>query len=91
MKDGRPQKTTLTKYEIPTIRDKPDIDVLLVEDPTSEGPYGAKGAGEITSIPTAPAITNAIHRATGVRVFSLPATRDRILAGLREKEQGNPS
>jgi xanthine dehydrogenase molybdenum-binding subunit len=90
MKDGRPQKTTLTKYEIPSIRHKPDIELVLIEDPTSEGPYGAKGVGEITSIPTAPAITNGIHRATGVRIFSLPATRDKVLAGLREKGEGNP-
>ena len=44
-----------------------------MEAPANEGPYGAKGVGEITSIPTAPAITNAIHAATGIRVTTLPA------------------
>jgi xanthine dehydrogenase molybdenum-binding subunit len=89
MKEGKPEKTTLTKYRIPRIGEMPVMVPIIVEDPTAEGPYGAKGAGEITSIPTAPAITNAIHRAAGVRIFSLPATPDHILSGLREKGQGS--
>jgi hypothetical protein len=53
-----------------------------VEDRAAEGPYGAKGVGEITSIPTAPAILNAIYNATGVRLYDLPATPDRIKQAL---------
>ncbi len=87
MEEGRPQKTTLTKYRIPTPREMPEIIPIMVEHPTREGPYGAKGVGEITSIPTAPAITNAIYDAIGVRIFSLPATPERIRAGLREARQ----
>lgn len=83
MKEGRPEKTTLTKYRIPRVREMPQIVPIIVEDQTAEGPYGAKGVGEITSIPTAPAITNAIHNAVGVRTFSLPAWPERILAGLK--------
>ncbi len=49
----------------------PHGQVRVVHMPT-EGPFGAKGAGEITSMPTAPAITNAIRRAVGVRTFALP-------------------
>jgi CO/xanthine dehydrogenase Mo-binding subunit len=85
MREGRPEKTTLTKYRIPTIRDMPEIEPIIVEVPTVAGPYGAKGVGEITSIPTAPAITNAIYDAIGVRIFSLPATPDKILAALQAK------
>ncbi len=81
---GRPQKTTLTKYKIPTAKDMPEIVSILVEHPAADGPYGAKGVGEVTSIPTTPAITNAIHNAVGVRVFTLPATPQAILAGLKE-------
>jgi CO/xanthine dehydrogenase Mo-binding subunit len=91
MKGGQPEKTTLTKYRIPRISEMPEMLPIIVELPTAEGPYGAKGAGEITSIPTAPAITNAIHRAVGVRVFSLPVTPDQILSGLREKGQESQS
>lgn len=84
MADGIPQKTTLTKYRLPTTREMPKMMPIMVQHPTSEGPYGAKGVGEITSIPTAPAITNAIYDAIGVRFFSLPVTPERILSALEE-------
>jgi CO/xanthine dehydrogenase Mo-binding subunit len=48
------------------------MEVYLAEHPTAAGPYGAKGVGELPSIPTAPAICNAICDATGVRVTKLP-------------------
>ena len=82
LREGRPQKTTLTKYRIPTIREMPSTIPIIVEHPTADGPYGAKGTGEITSIPTAPAITNAIYNAVGVRILTLPATPEKILAAL---------
>jgi CO/xanthine dehydrogenase Mo-binding subunit len=72
----------LAKYRIATAAHKPEISVILVEDPASEGPYGAKGTGEIPSIPTPPAIANAIYSACGARVYSLPATADKLLAAL---------
>jgi selenium-dependent xanthine dehydrogenase len=82
--DCRADKATLTKYRIPTVADVPSVQLLLVEKPTADGPYGAKGVGEITSIPTAPAIANAVFDAVGVRVFSLPVTPAQILSALRE-------
>ena len=87
MREGLPQKTTLTRYRIPTTREMPQMMTILVEHPTADGPYGAKGVGEITSIPTAPAITNAIFDAVGVRVFSLPVTPAKILSALKEGTQ----
>jgi selenium-dependent xanthine dehydrogenase len=87
MQEGVPQKTTLTRYRIPTARHMPELVPIMVEDPTADGPYGAKGVGEITSIPTAPAIANAIHDAVGVRVVSLPATPEKVLKGLEEMEK----
>jgi selenium-dependent xanthine dehydrogenase len=84
MRKGVPDKTTLTRYRIPTFGEMPHMTAIVVEHPTADGPYGAKGVGEITSIPTAPAITNAIYDAVGVRVFSLPATPEVILAGLKK-------
>ena len=50
----------------------PKMHVRIVEQPVSTGPYGAKGIGELPSIPTAPAICNAIYNAVGVRVQKLP-------------------
>jgi CO/xanthine dehydrogenase Mo-binding subunit len=85
VKEGRPQKTTLTKYKIPTVRELPEIIPMIVEDEASEGPYGAKGVGEITSIPTAAAIINAIYDAIGVRFTRLPVAPERVLAALQEE------
>ncbi|MBI2304050.1 MAG: molybdopterin-dependent oxidoreductase [Chloroflexi bacterium] len=66
-------------YRIPTTRDAPpEIVSLFVEDPVPSGPFGAKGAVEMTGSPTAPAIINAIADAIGVRIRELPATPDRI-------------
>jgi xanthine dehydrogenase molybdenum-binding subunit len=82
MEDGIPKTTSLARYRIPSIERTPEIVPIIVEDKASEGPYGAKGIGEIPSIPTAPAIINAIYNATGVRLCSLPATPKRILAAM---------
>ena len=72
----------LHDYLIPTVGDIPVIESILIEDASPIGPYGAKGIGEQAVIPTAPAILNAIHDATGVRVNRLPATPDRLRAAI---------
>jgi CO/xanthine dehydrogenase Mo-binding subunit len=59
----------------------------MVEDPMPEGPFGAKGVGEIVSIPTPPAIANAVYNATGLRITHLPIRP----ADLAEWVQGNQS
>jgi aldehyde oxidoreductase len=68
----------LHDYLIPTIGDMPPVECILIEDCSSVGPFGAKGIGEQALIPTAPAIFNAIHHATGVRMHRAPATPDRV-------------
>ena len=73
----------LHDYLIPTIGDVPPITSILVECASSVGPFGAKGIGEQALIPTAPAILNAIHHATGARITRTPATPDRVLAAIR--------
>ena len=82
MEEGVPKITSLARYKIPSIKRTPEIVPIIVEDKASAGPYGAKGIGEIPLIPTAPAIINAIYNATGVRIYSLPATPKRVLAAL---------
>lgn len=79
----------LHDYLIPTSGDVPPISIHLIEDPDPLGPYGAKGVGEPALIPTAPAILNAIHDATGVRVRRLPATPARLRAALQAGEWKN--
>jgi xanthine dehydrogenase molybdenum-binding subunit len=66
----------MARYRIPSIVQAPEIIPIVVEHPTSEGPYGAKGVGEVSSIPTTPAITNAINNACGIRIRSLPVDQD---------------
>jgi CO/xanthine dehydrogenase Mo-binding subunit len=65
----------------------PPIETHIVEAPISTGPYGAKGVGEPASIPTAPAILNAISAALNIRLTELPATPENILRLIREKER----
>jgi aldehyde oxidoreductase len=72
----------LHDYLIPSAGDMPAVTSILIEDPSPIGPFGAKGIGEQAVIPTAPAILNAIHDATGVRIHRIPATPDRIRAAL---------
>ena len=73
VEEGMPKTLRWADYRTPLIGDMPEIEVHIVEHPTSDGPYGAKGIGELPSIPTAPAICNAICNAVGVRVYRLPA------------------
>jgi CO/xanthine dehydrogenase Mo-binding subunit len=72
----------MARYRIPTITQTPEISSIIVEHPTREGPYGAKGVGEIAGIPTAPAIINAIYNAIGVRVDILPVDPEFIWRSL---------
>nr|MBC7245908.1 molybdopterin-dependent oxidoreductase [Chloroflexota bacterium] len=73
---------TLRKCKIPHIAQAPEIVPLIVEDPHSLGPFGAKGMAELSVAPSAPAIANAIHNALGVRIRELPITPEKILAAL---------
>jgi xanthine dehydrogenase molybdenum-binding subunit len=72
----------LARYRMPSIVMTPRITAMAVEHPVSAGPYGAKGVGEIVSIPTTPAITNAIYHAVGVRVDTLPVDQEVIVREL---------
>ncbi len=84
---GRVWTDRLAKYKMPSIMETPEIVSFVVEDAASEGPYGAKGVGEISSIPTTPAITSAIHNAVGVRVLSLPVDQDKLLRAMRSGQK----
>lgn len=79
---GVPFTDHLARYRMPNITQTPEILSFVVEHPTADGPYGAKGVGEIVSIPTIPAITNAIYNAVGVRVDRLPVDQEFIVKEL---------
>jgi CO/xanthine dehydrogenase Mo-binding subunit len=82
VENGFPWTNILARYKIPGIKHSPQIVSFIVEHETRDGPYGAKGVGELPSIPTSPAIINAIYNAVGVRVMSLPVDQDALLRAL---------
>lgn len=86
-KEGAQLNPGFRDYMLPTTMDMPKIDVTFIDSFDPTGPFGAKGLGEPTLVPTAPAILNAIYDAVGVRIRSLPATPEKVLAALHLKEQ----
>lgn len=81
---GRVLNDSFTDYHVPIAVNSPrQIDVVILEEEVNKGPFGAKGVGEPTTLPTAPAIINAIFDATGVKINDLPATPEKILMGLK--------
>ena len=86
IEDGIPWTRLLARYKMPSIKHAPEIISRLVEHRATEGPYGAKGVGEIPSINTTPAICNAIYNATGVRVYALPVDQDALLRAMKSGE-----
>ena len=87
VEDGYIFTDRLARYKMPSIKHAPKLTSFIVEDEAADGPYGAKGVGEIASIPTTPAITNAIYNACGVRVFTLPVDQDKLLLALKRGEK----
>ncbi len=80
----------LSRYRMPSIHHVPDeIQVIIVEDPTSDGPYGGKGVGEISTMPVPPAIVNAVYNATGIRMKTIPVDQDWLARQIKAKAQGD--
>lgn len=69
---GAPKTTWLRELGVLRAHDMPEVEVILVEDPTPEGPYGAKGVGEIGLVPTAAAVAGALADFDGIRRYTLP-------------------
>jgi CO/xanthine dehydrogenase Mo-binding subunit len=86
--DGKVINDDFTDYRMPTICDMPNISTEFVEFPDPSGPFGAKGLGEITLVPTAAAIANAIYDAVGIRLNELPFKPEKILRALKRKKEG---
>ncbi|MGD2058612.1 MAG: molybdopterin-dependent oxidoreductase, partial [Anaerolineales bacterium] len=75
----------LARYRMPSIEQTPEIESIVIEHPTAEGPYGAKGVGEISTMPTIPAITNAVYNACGVRLRTIPVDQDWLALEIARK------
>jgi CO/xanthine dehydrogenase Mo-binding subunit/aerobic-type carbon monoxide dehydrogenase small subunit (CoxS/CutS family) len=78
--NGRPpwRRIDYRKLGVPTSLNAASVRVEVVEDPFPEGPYGAKGISETATVPSTPAILNAIYNATGVRVSEIPVDSKRL-------------
>jgi len=82
------QASNFGTYMLPTARDvTDDFQSDILECPSTDGPYGAKGIGEMTGNSGSPAVVNAIHDALGVWIDTLPVTPEKVLRALEQKER----
>jgi aldehyde oxidoreductase len=72
-------------FKFPTMKTAFDMEIIIKETPRTRGTLGGTGIGEMTMVPTAAAVTNAIYNACGVRICHLPATPEKIKAALAEQ------
>lgn len=85
---GQPLNANLVDYRVPRFADLPErFESRLIENGDGPGPYGAKGMGESGIVSVAPAMGNALYRATGARVRELPLTPERVWRALRSLKQ----
>jgi CO/xanthine dehydrogenase Mo-binding subunit len=86
---GMVQSAHLSTYLIPTVLDIPDqVETVLHETDDPRGPWGARGMGEMPLLPLTPALTAAVHDATGIWFDAFPLTPERVVRGLRRIEEG---
>jgi len=79
VKDGVVQNPSFVDYRIATSADVPrDLQAFIIEVPQDDGPWGARGIGEHSMVPTVPAIANAIYDAVGIRPGDPPFTAEKI-------------
>lgn len=76
---------SFAEYLLPTASDIPETKSIILESGTGLGPFGAKGIGEPSFTPVAPAIANAVANAIGARVYQLPLTPERVLAAIERR------
>jgi len=82
-KDGKTLTPTFSTYLIPTVLDIPEkVESIILEYPAEIGPWGARGMGEMPYLPFVPAVTAAVHSATGVWFDVFPLTPELVLKGL---------
>ncbi len=84
--NGKLMNPDFLDYKIPTALDCPPTEIFLVEEAHPQGPYGAKGLGEMAVGPAAPAIANAVYNACGVRINDLPLKPSKVLKALLKKD-----
>jgi CO/xanthine dehydrogenase Mo-binding subunit len=81
---GRVSTLSLGDYKMPSMRDVPPLETVLIESEYGAGPYNIKGIGENPCAPVAPAIANAVADAVGVRIRDLPITAEKVYTALKK-------
>ena len=79
--------TGFSEYVLPGPMELPEVESVVLEYPSANGPFGVKGLGEMTANSPIPAIANAITNAIGVRITEIPITPEKILKALEEQEE----
>ncbi len=83
--------TDFNQYLMPGPGNLADTETIVIERPAADGPYGAKGVGEMCANPQIPAVANAIFDAVGVRVDTMPITPERVLRALKAQPREAPA
>src|SRR5262245_13606231 len=86
--EGQISTLSLGEYKLPTIKDIPELETVLLEPGSGPAPHQAKGIGESSNTPVAAAIANAVFDAVGVRIMDLPLTAEKVFAALQAKRDG---
>jgi CO/xanthine dehydrogenase Mo-binding subunit len=84
-REGRILNPDFTNYRMPTWMDAPQMKILFTDTLEENGPFGAKSIGEISMVPVAPAIANAVYNAVGVRLTTLPMIPENVFHALARK------
>ncbi len=85
--DGRLLNSGFLDYRLLTTLDLPEFEAIIIESNQRDGPFGAKGTGEIGIVAVGAALANAVHNATGVRMWKAPITPKSLLDGLMALEK----
>jgi len=91
MQDGRMMNPNFTDYILPTFRDVPPIETIILENDDPGGPFGARGIGEPPLIAAVPAVLNAIGNAIGELPDKTPCTPQRVWALLNPEKSDGPN
>jgi CO/xanthine dehydrogenase Mo-binding subunit len=81
--NGRIAQRSFTDYMVPTSMDTAHIETVMMDNLYENGPFGAKGAGELTLLGSGPAFVQAIEQASNGKYSSIPVTPERVMAAQR--------
>ncbi len=81
-KQGKLDNAGFLDYRMPVMSDLPNLDAVMIEVPNPKHPQGVRGVGEVPLVPVMSAVANAMYRALGLRLYSLPMSPPKVLEAL---------